>query len=187
MSRTDRTYGMGRGKVFPAASAKSLLNPLRRLVQSPSRTVKAMTAAPADRILEVGCGPGFFTPDMTKAVPNGSVVALDLQGEMLAMARPRAAGARFVRGDAAVLPFASGAFDGVLVATVVGEVPDRTAFLHELRRVLRRGGVLSVAETRRDSDFVRVDALRTEVASAGFAFHGRNGPRWQYVARFEAT
>src|SRR3954462_14000442 len=50
---TSREYGMGSGKVFPAARAKSLLNPARRLVQSPSRTVAAIGLRHGARVLEL--------------------------------------------------------------------------------------------------------------------------------------
>jgi len=60
-SRRASGFGLERGKVFPAAHARSLLNPLRKLVQSPERTVAAIRIGPADRVLELGCGPGYFT------------------------------------------------------------------------------------------------------------------------------
>lgn len=184
----QRHFGMGRGKVFPSSEAKSLLNPLRRLVQSPARTVAAVGAGPSDHLLEVGCGPGFFTPDLTRAVPDGRVVALDLQGEMVRLARERSAAPnlRFVQGDASDLPFADATFHCALVATVLGEVLDRSQLVPELRRVLRRGGVLAISETRRDSDFIAPSRLRSEVEGPLFEFLGRTGSRWQYVARFAA-
>jgi ubiquinone/menaquinone biosynthesis C-methylase UbiE len=63
----QRDYGLGRGKVYPAADASSLLHPLRRLVQSSRRTVAAMGLRDTDRVLEVGCGPGYFTPVVASA------------------------------------------------------------------------------------------------------------------------
>ena len=68
-------YGLGRGKVFPAEKASSLLNPLRRLVQSPDRTVARMKLQEDARVLEVGCGPGFFSPSIARAVPHGLELA----------------------------------------------------------------------------------------------------------------
>jgi hypothetical protein len=41
--------------------AGSLLNPLRRLIQSPTRTVERMALVRTDRVLEIGCGPGYFS------------------------------------------------------------------------------------------------------------------------------
>ena len=76
---------MGRGKVFPASDAASLLHPLRRLVQSPTKLARSMRLEPTDRVLEIGSGPGWFTPALADAVPSGAVTAFDLQHEMLAM------------------------------------------------------------------------------------------------------
>src|SRR5689334_8756161 len=54
-SRSPRVFGLGRGKVFPAADARSLINPLRRLVQSPRRTVDALGLEPDSAVIEIGC------------------------------------------------------------------------------------------------------------------------------------
>jgi ubiquinone/menaquinone biosynthesis C-methylase UbiE len=173
------------GKVFPAAQAKSLLHPARRLVQSASRTVAAIGLPPGARVLELGCGPGFFSPALSDAAGN-ELVLFDLQSEMLVMARARVSSSLGpVRGDGAMLPFASESFDAVFVATVLGEVPDQDGCLDGIRRVLRADGVLAVAETRRDSDFIPLPALTAAVEGRGFTHASTRGWRWQYVALFE--
>ena len=182
-----RRCGLGRGKVFPAGQARSLVHPLRRLVQSPRRTVAALGVGPEDVVLEVGCGPGFFSPDLAAAVPRGKLVLLDLQPEMLRLARERLGGRAnvgYVASDAQALPIASDRFDAAFLATMLGEVPDPGACLDEVRRILKPGGVLAVAETRRDSDFIGLADLRALVEPHRFAFRGRSGHAWQYVAHF---
>src|SRR5437588_1847221 len=114
-----RQYGMGRGKVFPAAKAKSLVNPLRRLVQSPARTVAAMALPATARVVEIGAGPGFFSPFLARAVPDGELVLVDLQPEMLRMARDRLAGVgniALATGDAMRLPLRSASADAAVLA-----------------------------------------------------------------------
>jgi len=177
--------GLGRGNVFPADHARSLLNPARRLVQSPTRTVAAMDLAEDARVLELGCGPGFFSPHL--AAVAGQLVLVDLQSEMLVLARERldrGQGTGFAQADGAALPVADGSFDAVLLATVLGEIPDPAACVAEVRRVLRPGGTLSIAETRRDSDYIPPADLQRLIEPRGFALVARRGPRWQYVARF---
>ena len=176
-------YGLGSGKVFPAEKASSLLNPLRRLVQSPDRTVARMKLQEDALVLEVGCGPGFFSPSIARAVPHGKLAVLDLQIEMLRLVGERADAAR-VQADASKLPFASGSFDAVFVSAMLGEVPDREGCIAEIRRVLRTGGHATFAETRRDSDFIPLEALRDQLAPHGLRFADRSGIGWQYVARF---
>lgn len=181
---------MGRGKVFPASSAKSLLNPLRRLVQSPRRTVAAMRLPRSERVVEVGAGPGFFSPSIADAVPDGVLIVADLQIEMVRLARDRLHGrpnAQFVVADAARLPFRTSSIGAVVLATVLGEVPDAHACLSEIHRVLGPDGALAVAETRRDSDFISSGALNALVQRVGFTFEQRRGTGWQYVARYVAS
>ena len=183
----DREFGLGRGKAFPADRAKSLLNPARRLVQSPRRTVAAMGLTPDARVLEVGSGPGFFSPSIAAAVPHGRFVLVDLQAEMLVFARGRVGQGvhvAFAQADACALPISTGRFDAVFLATVLGEVPDRDACIAEIGRVLRPGGTVTIAETRRDSDFVPLTLLRELLSRHRFSFIGRRGWAWQYAASF---
>lgn len=61
----------------------ALDNKLRRLLQSPKRIVGPYIK-PGDLVIDLGCGPGFFTIDMAEMVgPTGKVFAVDLQEEML--------------------------------------------------------------------------------------------------------
>jgi ubiquinone/menaquinone biosynthesis C-methylase UbiE len=188
-AQQNRDFGMGRGKVFPATKARSLLNPLRRLVQSARRTVAAVGLRPDAIVLEIGSGPGYFSPSLADAVPGGALVALDLQVEMLRLARDRLRGhhVRRVQADAVRLPFRTGCFDAVFVATMLGEVPDLDACLDEIRRVLAPAGVVSFCETRRDSDFTPSEALTRIVEPHALRFVDRKGHRWQYVARYRAV
>lgn len=179
--------GMGRGKVYPASAAKHLLYPARRLVQPPKRVVRRMQVGPDARVLELGPGPGWFSIELARAVPQGSLTLCDLQHGMLRVARGRTVhvgNVVWTVGDAMALPFAAGAFDAALVATVLGEVPDRAACVRELRRVVAVGGVVTVAETRRDSDFISRADLETLFAGVGFRPLDHRGPRWEYTSRF---
>ena len=49
-----------------------------------------------------------------------------------------------LRGDATALPFPDGFFDAVITSEVLEHIPDDTGALAELRRILRRGGLLAV-------------------------------------------
>lgn len=180
---------MARGQVFPAREAKSLLNPLRRVVQSPRRTVRVMELVTDAVVLELGPGPGFFSPSIADAAATGLVVLADLQYGMVAMAKARLlarANVAVVQADATALPFRTGSFDAALVATMLGEVPDRAACGRELARSLRAGGTVTIAETRRDSDFIPFAELRALVEPCGLGLVDRHGIGWQYAARFRA-
>jgi len=118
------------------------------------------------------------------------LVLVDLQPEMLLFARSRLVAApheMVVGSDAQYLLFQAATFDVAFLATVLGEVPDSKRCLQEVHRILCPGGVLAVAETRRDADFISRDTLRELTQSQGFPCLSRSGNRWQYVARFSRT
>lgn len=163
----------GKG-VYPASQARWLVHPLRRFIMSPRRMVDRLRLAPADHVLEIGPGPGWFSPALSAAIPDGRLTLFDIQPEMLEMAasRLRAAGLSnfvVVEGDARRLPFEESVFDLVFLVTVLGEVPDPGAAMHEMARVLKPGGRLSVTEQLGDPDRVRRATLEQLAASAGLA------------------
>jgi len=148
-----------------------------------------MALAEQARVLEIGSGPGYFSPYIARTIRSGFFVALDIQVEMLRINRtrlPEGAVGGLLVGDAMALPFRDAIFDSAFVATMLGEVPDPLRALAEIRRVLRLGGVASFAETRRDSDFLSLSKLTPLVEGCHFSFLNRRGPRWQYVANFAA-
>jgi len=84
------------------------------------------------RTLDVACGTGFLTRHL-----RGEVVGLDQSERMLRIAREQAPHARFVHGDALLLPFQDNAFDRIFASYFYChlEESDRAAFLTEARRV----------------------------------------------------
>ncbi len=183
---TEREYGLGQGKVYPASAARHLLNPARRLVQPASLAARASGVRPGDRVLELGCGPGYFSPSLARRVPGGRLVLFDLQPEMLhhARRRMRGAAADAVCGDGTMLPFAEGVFDVVFVSAVLGEIPDRDAALSEARGVLCDGGRLVILETFGDPDRIPAGELTRLVTSSGFEAERRRRVGWSYLAAF---
>jgi arsenite methyltransferase len=105
---------------------------------------QALAAAPGERVLDVGCGPGFYCVELSEEVgPSGSVVGVDSSSAMLALARNRCAGRDNVElreGEATALPVDSGAFDAAVCVQVLEYVADVRAGLAELHRALRPGG-----------------------------------------------
>ena len=125
---------MARGKVYPAGAAGHLVNPLRSLVQPPERIVRRMHLPEGGAVLELGCGPGWFSPSIARAVDPGRFTICDLQSEMLELALARCgsrARPHAVRADATRLPFAAAAFDAVLVSSMLGETGDLLGCLGE--------------------------------------------------------
>jgi arsenite methyltransferase len=104
----------------------------------------ALAAQPGERILDVGCGPGFYCAEILDEVgPDGSVVGLDGSAAMLGLAAKRVEGRDNVElreADATALPVEDASFDGAISVQVQEYVPDIAKGLAELHRALRPGG-----------------------------------------------
>jgi SAM-dependent methyltransferase len=104
-----------------------------------------------ERVLDVACGTGVLTRLVAKTIgPKGRVIGLDLNSEMLAVARKialeptSAASIEWREGDASAMPFEDEFFDVVFCAFGLMFFPDRVAALKEMRRVLRPNGRLTL-------------------------------------------
>ena len=112
-------------------------------------------AAPqtGERVLDVACGTGVVARLAAPFVgPTGTVAGLDLNPEMLAVARalPPPPGTRITwhEGNASAMPLADATFDVVLCQQGVQFFPDRAAALREMHRVLAPGGRLALSVWR---------------------------------------
>jgi SAM-dependent methyltransferase len=99
-----------------------------------------------DRVLDVACGTGVLAcAAAERAGPHGSVIGLDLNEDMLVVARRKSARIEWKQGRAEALPFADASFDRVGSQFGLMFFEDRVAALREMMRVLRPGGRLAVA------------------------------------------
>jgi ubiquinone/menaquinone biosynthesis C-methylase UbiE len=126
---------------------------LRTLIQDPDRIIRPYVRE-GDRVLDVGCGMGFFSIAMAGYVgPSGVVYALDIQQKMLdvLMRRARARGAelpiRPVLAGGARLPVPE-KVDFVLAFWMLHEVEDREGLLKDLTGVLKENGLFLLVEPR---------------------------------------
>lgn len=109
-------------------------------------TEKTLTAfaatAPGLRVLEVGCGTGFWLEFLEAR--GARVTGLDRSRQMLAVARTRGLAATLVYGAAESIPFADRSFDRVFAVNAAHHFDDLGAFVDEAHRVLAPDGALMV-------------------------------------------
>jgi SAM-dependent methyltransferase len=121
----------------------SVFEPLARMF------LEQFPLAPGARLLDVACGTGIVA---RLAAPilgaEGRVVGIDLNPDMIAVAdelpAPGGAPIEWQEADATALPFADAAFDAVLCQQGLQFMPDKSAVLDEMRRVLAPGGRLGL-------------------------------------------
>jgi ubiquinone/menaquinone biosynthesis C-methylase UbiE len=136
-------------EVFSAKNAAHLDGRLRRFLYRPDRLAERFIM-PGNRVLDFGCGPGFFTREFAKRVgENGLVYSVDLQQEMLGILRAKLEPEGLMpqirthqcRPDSIGLPAdLNGTFDIAFAIFVVHEVPDPAGLFREIAALLKPGG-----------------------------------------------
>jgi ubiquinone/menaquinone biosynthesis C-methylase UbiE len=129
-------------------------------------------ALPAEaRVLEAGCASGLLTEYL--ANPGRQVSGVDRAAAMIRAARQRGhATTNYHVADATALPFADQDFDAVLAASLLNIVDAPVQLLHELARVCRPGGIVTVLVPNREvaatelPNYLRQHALRGFSAAA---------------------
>jgi ubiquinone/menaquinone biosynthesis C-methylase UbiE len=133
-----------------------LLGENRRAMLPPEETLRAAGVARDQTVVDLGCGPGYFTLPAAELVgPGGRVYGVDVQPEMVEACRQRAAEAgvrqvEVIRSGETHVPLPDGIADLVLASVVLHEAKDRAAFLREARRLLKPGGEVAVIEFRKE-------------------------------------
>ena len=140
--------------------------------------VDEIAAADPRVVLDVGCGTGTLTIATAEELPSARVVGLDGDRTVLGIAGRKAGSERvdWVEGLADELPFADGEVDAVMTSLVFHHLPlgIKRAALAEMRRVLRAGGKLVVADWGRPQDPVMSVAFLALQCLDGFANTGDN-------------
>lgn len=178
-------------RIYPApmpAWFDSLNTWYRNRTLPPQVALRQFAVTPGRRVLEIGPAGGYLTGAAAETVgPDGRLVAIDVQALLLRKLRKRL-GRRtppLVCADASSLPFRGAAFDVVILAGVLGEIPDRQGALREIRRVLVPDGTLAVAEEfLLDPDYMRLPVALRLARDAGFEPGERFATWFQYTQRF---
>lgn len=141
----------GKSRVCPVERAGSLDNRIRRWLQDP-RKILTPYIKEGMTVLDLGCGPGFFSIDMARMVgKSGRVIASDLQEGMLQKLRDKIRGTELeeriklhkCEEDRIGV---SEKVDFVLAFYMVHEVPDQESFFKEIGSILRPNGQIFMVE-----------------------------------------
>jgi ubiquinone/menaquinone biosynthesis C-methylase UbiE len=145
MTKTDHS------KVCPVELSGSLDNSFRRYFQNPEKIMKPYIK-PGMVVLDLGCGPGFFTIGIAKLlIGQGKVVAADLQEGMLEKIRQKISKTTLekmieLHKCQEQLVGVTEKVDFILAFYMVHEVPDQDKLFKELKSILKPEGKIFIVE-----------------------------------------
>ncbi|WP_414830373.1 methyltransferase domain-containing protein [Alteromonas sp. H39] len=116
-----------------------------------------VTLLPGESLLDIGCGTGRHTHSLARR--GGVVQGLDIAPGMLAYASERYPEVTFHQGHAEALPFASQSFDQLFSSMALQWCQSPLTVMHEMQRVLKKGGRASLA-IMVDGSFEELDRAR---------------------------
>ena len=182
-----RIYWSGRVAAYAAVNADELEN-IQAKVWDELVAEQLPWSHPL-RILDIGCGPGFFSILMARR--GHEVTGVDYSGAMMECARQNfkkysvEARARFLKMDAQHLTFGDNAFDVVLSCNLTWNLEHPGRAYAEWLRVLKTGGVLLNFDANRhvhlfDMEFARLYAEGAQkLRDMGYAVEDEDGgPAW---------
>ena len=140
-----------KNRVCPVERAGSLDNRVRRWIQNPQKILRHYIEE-GMTVLDVGCGPGFFSIDMAQMVGNsGHVIASDLQEGMLQKVRDKIKGTELeeritLHKCKENKIGVSEQVDFVLMFYVVHEISNKEEFFNEIGTILKPNGQVLIVE-----------------------------------------
>lgn len=93
-----------------------------------------------ERILDLGCGTGYFSRALQEQCPHSSYLGLDLSENMLCYAKDNHQGSLWLAGDAESLPFADDSLDLIFSSLAIQWCESLPRLFKEIQRVLSPGG-----------------------------------------------
>jgi SAM-dependent methyltransferase len=128
----------------------------RSIADAIEHAVERLSPRSGERILDLATGTGWASRIVAQRFPGAKVTGADIAEQMLEHARNVAQTMRldidYRHADAEKLPFADGAFDGVVSTFGIMFAGKPEAAAAELGRVVKKGGRISLSTWRNDSN-----------------------------------
>jgi len=159
--------------------AKVFDDPGRDAWQHPDDVVAALGLTPNMSVADVGAGTGYFTVRLARAVPDGHVIATDIEPDMVRYLGDRArreqlANVRAVLATGDDPRLEPSSVDRILIVDVWHHVADRGAYAKGLAAALRPGGQVAIVDFTQEATHgpprehrLRPDAIITDLQGAG--------------------
>ena len=164
--------------------------------------LKALDVKPGQAVCDIGCGNGFYTLQLAKLVGiQGKVLAVDIQPEMLHLLSERAkeqqiTNIELIEGTPVDPKLPAESVDLILLVDVYHELSHPEQMLRTMRRALKSGGRIALAEFRLEDRSVPIKLLHKMSKKQILKEFPANGFKlveqfdklpWQHLMFFERT
>ncbi len=157
---------MGReiAHVMGHLGANWLNRPERNQEENTKQVVRNLDLQPTDVIADIGAGSGYYTFRMAKKVPEGSVYAVDIQEEMIAIMRKKlkkqkAENIELVLGEPTDPQLPKNSVDIVFMVDVYHELEYPREMMLELIKALKPNGKVILVEYRMEDPTLMIKRL----------------------------
>jgi cyclopropane fatty-acyl-phospholipid synthase-like methyltransferase len=183
------------------SGASWLVRESREREEECSTMLKALHLKPGQTVCDMGCGNGFYTLKLAKLVgEKGQVLAVDIQPEMLSLLNERAKEEKLsnikpILGTPVDPNLPEGKIDLILCVDVYHEFSNPEEMLAVMRKSLKPGGRIALAEFRAEDPKVPIKPLHKMTKEQILKEWPANGFKlveqfdklpWQHLMFFEA-
>jgi ubiquinone/menaquinone biosynthesis C-methylase UbiE len=176
-------------QVMSVAGAEWLDRPERAEAEAPQQVIEHMQLKPTDVVADVGAGTGYFTMRISHVVPQGTVYAVDIQPEMLAIIEQhkrqlRADNVITVQGTETDPRLPAHALDIALLVDAYHEFAYPREMMENIVKSLKPGGRVIHIEYRGEDATVPIKSLHKMTVAQARKEMEAVGLRWQETQDF---
>jgi len=143
---------------------------LRRMIPYQLMVKQIIDCIPNDRklyLLDAGCGTGLLVEKLKEERPDITAEGIDFSASMLSIAKSKNTGAIFKEADLnEPLPYEDNTFDIITSIHVIYNVLNPKKTIEELKRILKKNGILIIASPKKNSSVHKV--LVEHISCVGF-------------------
>lgn len=118
--------------------------------------LKNLNLSDREKILEVGCGRGFYLKILIDTLPHLDITGIDLNEKYLSVAKGFINNnkVKLVKVDATNLPFKNKTFDRIIATEILEHIPNDQKAISEMYRVLKPDGIAMVTVPNKNYPFL---------------------------------
>ena len=151
-------------QVMGHTGAMWLERPSREAEEQPTKLVNALDLKPTNVVADIGAGTGYFSFRIAQKVPQGKVLAVDIQPEMLDMIQflkkeNNINNVEPILGTVTDTNLPQNSVDLVLMVDAYHEFSHPSEMMQSIVKGLKKGGRVVLVEYRKENPFIMIKAL----------------------------